>query len=84
MVRMCETIVGDHDTDLAELLLRSPGRAIVAQELCHGLSSACAKKPPKFTGPRPAGEDFEEVDPEKLEMHRMMSMMQDNGMSGNV
>eukprot|EP00892_Ulva_mutabilis_P012851 jgi/Ulvmu1/9939/UM058_0022.1 len=84
MVRMCEDIVGDHDTDLAEVLLRNPGRATVEQELCHDFSSACVKKPPKFSGPRPDGEDFEEVDQEALQMQRMMSVMQEQGMSGNL
>lgn len=84
MIRMCEDIVGDHDTDLAELLLSKPGRAKVEQELCHNLSSVCSRKPPKFSGPRPDGEDFEEVDLEELQMQRMMAMMQDQGMSGNV
>lgn len=84
MIRMCEDIVGDNDTDLAELLLAKPGRAKVEQELCHNLSSVCSKKAPKFSGPRPDGEDFEEVDPEELQMQRMMAMMQDQGMSGNV
>lgn len=84
MARMCEDIVGDHDTDLAELLLANPGRATVEQQLCYDLSSACVKKPPKFSGPRPDGEDFEEIDTEELGMLRMMATMQEQGMSGNV
>lgn len=84
MARMCEDIVGDHDTDLAELLLANPGRATVEQQLCYDLSSACVQKPPQFSGPRPDGEDFEEIDTEELGMLRMMATMQDQGMSGNV
>jgi hypothetical protein len=83
MARLCENIVGDHDTDISELLYKHVGRKELEQAMCHDLSSACTQQAQPFTGSRP-DEDFTEEDPEHLNMMRMMAQMEEQGMSGTV
>ena len=85
MARICSDLIGEYDMDLSELLYK-PGttRSQVTNALCYDLSGYCRKKPPPFTGSRPDGEDFLELDDTKLKLKRMVSSMTDQGMSGNV
>ena len=84
IAKLCESILGDHDSDISELLFRQASRSEVANELCNELTGSCSKKPPPFSGPRPDGEDWKEVDPEELKLQRMMAQMESSGMSGDV
>ena len=84
IAKICSDLIGDHDTDLSEMLVQQAGRAAISNALCHTLSPACAKPPPKFEGARPDGEEWLPVDEGQIKLQRMLAQMEGDGMSGDV
>lgn len=84
LTRVCSELVGDHDVDLSELLVRGAELPEVTHVLCRVWSGACSQRAPPLTAPRPDGEDFVPLDEEELRMRRMLANMQQQGMSGEV
>jgi hypothetical protein len=85
MAKICSSIVGDNDVDIAELLYKEKGMNVkdFQYALCFAMNPTCRLRPKPFTGTRP-GEDFIEADPEMLKMTRMMASMEAQGLSGDV
>ena len=84
IAKVCETVLEDTDTDLSELLVHDKPLAAVTHALCHELTPSCVKATPKFSGPRPDGEEWVPVDEQQLQMQRMLAQMEADGMSGSV
>lgn len=85
VARACSSVLGEHDTDLAEALFvdRTLGRAQLEQLLCRELSGACSKAPPPLAPGRPRGPPFEAKSSQEVEMEAMMRSMGDvPGMPG--
>eukprot|EP00897_Mesotaenium_endlicherianum_P006469 jgi/Mesen1/5850/ME000298S05121 len=64
----CDVIMGDHDTDVAELLYNPEAkRAALSTLLCRTLTSSCSAKPPPVPKSRVPGEAFAPLDSKKAE-----------------
>ena len=50
-------------------------RAQFSNWLCTEATSSCKRRPPKLPKDRPAGPEFEPMDPEELKMQKMMATM---------
>ena len=84
LAKICTDLLGEHDTDVSELLVHKAKRADISNALCHDLTSACTKGTPAFQGDRPEGEDWKAVDEQQVKLQRMLAQMEGDGMSGNV
>jgi hypothetical protein len=84
IAKVCDDLLGEHDIDISEAMYKDASSSVITNQLCHELTSACTGKPPIFKGPRPAGEEWKEVDPEELKLKRMLAQLEGDGMSGNV
>lgn len=76
IARACEEILGDHDTDLAEMLFNENyQRAQLNNFLCYEESNACVVKAPPLPKDREPGPKFEEMTEQDLKMQKMMREM---------
>eukprot|EP00191_Tetraselmis_sp_GSL018_P015891 CAMPEP_0177595942 /NCGR_PEP_ID=MMETSP0419_2-20121207/10687_1 /TAXON_ID=582737 /ORGANISM="Tetraselmis sp., Strain GSL018" /LENGTH=322 /DNA_ID=CAMNT_0019087559 /DNA_START=147 /DNA_END=1112 /DNA_ORIENTATION=+ len=84
VAKACDNVLGEHDTDVAELLYQeSAKRSQLSQLLCHDLTDVCNSKPPKLPKKgRPHDEEWIEVDEKELQMQKLMRDMQGAGMPG--
>jgi len=85
VARACDGVFFDYDTDIAEALFKNADmtRASLFQLLCYELQDVCPDKPIKMgKTSRPHDEEWEEIDPEKLKLQKMMAQMQMEGMPG--
>mmetsp|Transcript_8268 Transcript_8268/g.51530 ORF Transcript_8268/g.51530 Transcript_8268/m.51530 type:complete len:301 (-) Transcript_8268:560-1462(-) len=76
IARACDEIMGDHDTDLAEMLYDEKyQRAQLNNFLCYEESNACVVKAPPLPKDREPGPKFEEMTEQDLKMQKMMREM---------
>lgn len=75
--RACEESVAEVDTDLAELLWRNKlSLSKLINEVCHSMSSACSKKPPKLkAGQRKAAEEFIGMSEDERKADKVLKQM---------
>eukprot|EP00899_Mesostigma_viride_P002741 jgi/Mesvir1/12468/Mv00619-RA.1 len=81
VARTCKEVLGDHDTDLAELLFKGEmQRAQLTRHLCNELSGACTGKVPKLGKSGRADEEFLELSEKEAQMEALMASL--GGMDG--
>lgn len=85
IAKAAEQILGEHDTDLAERLLKGKtSRADLQQWLCFDLSNACASPPPPLPADRPKGPGFVAIPAEEVHVVNMMGEMRAKGVRGKL
>ncbi|KAL4423179.1 hypothetical protein ABPG77_000312 [Micractinium sp. CCAP 211/92] len=83
--RAAEQIMGEHDTDSAEVLFTGrKTRAQFSNWLCYELSGVCRSKPPPLPRDREPGPPFSPQKEGDQNLERMMGQMQDSGMRGQL
>ncbi|KAL4423180.1 hypothetical protein ABPG77_000313 [Micractinium sp. CCAP 211/92] len=79
-----EQIIGEHDTDIAEVLFaRRKTRAQFSNWLCYELSGACRSKPPPLPRDRTPGPPFEPRQEGDQNVDAMLGGLADRGLHGN-
>jgi hypothetical protein len=84
IAKICETVLGEHDTDIAELLFHDTDLEEITNVLCNDLTPACVNPAPPFHGLRPDGEAWVQVDASQLKLNKVLAQMEGDGMSGEV
>ncbi len=85
IAKAAEQILGEHDTDLAERLLKGKSsRADLQQWLCFELSNACASPAPPLDPERPKGPGFVAIPQEEVHVVNMMGEMRAKGVRGKL
>lgn len=85
IARAAEEILGEHDTDLGEVLWKGEaGRAGVTAWLCKEITASCLHEPPPLPRGRKPSAPFQKVDKEELNMQRMMAAMEGTGMRSSL
>eukprot|EP00850_Spirogloea_muscicola_P004588 SM000019S05132 [mRNA] locus=s19:1084624:1088069:- [translate_table: standard] len=75
--RACEEVMGEHDTDVAELLYADGNRSALSKLLCKDLSGACKGPVPRVSKGRTRNEEFSKMEAKEAEMERLMRSMGD-------
>lgn len=85
IAKAAEQILGEHDTDLAEVLLKGKKkRAELTQWLCYELSDACSKPTPPLPKDRERGPPFTPLPAGVETVVNMMGEMRAKGMRGKL
>ncbi|PSC76262.1 DUF3456 domain [Micractinium conductrix] len=83
--RAAELIMGEHDTDAAEVLFTGKkNRAQFNNWLCYELTGVCKSKPPPLPKGRTPGPAFQPKGEGDADLDRVMGQMQDQGMKGSL
>eukprot|EP00245_Coleochaete_scutata_P010965 TRINITY_DN3967_c0_g1_i1.p1 TRINITY_DN3967_c0_g1~~TRINITY_DN3967_c0_g1_i1.p1 ORF type:complete len:349 (+),score=115.37 TRINITY_DN3967_c0_g1_i1:107-1153(+) len=75
--RTCELVMGEHDTDVAELLYGGGERSALQKLLCRDLSKSCSGKILLVPKDRKPGEEFVPKPEKEVDVDRMMKSMAD-------
>ena len=85
MAKAAEQILGEHDTDLAERLLKGgTSRSQLTEWLCSDLSNACSSPPPPLPDDRPKGPPFTPLPEDEVAVVNMMGEMRAKGVRGKL
>lgn len=85
VAKAAEQILGEHDTDLAERLLKGgTSRAALTEWLCSELSTACSNPTPPLPADRPKGPPFTPLPEDEVSVVNMMGEMRAKGMRGKL
>ena len=80
-----QAIVGEHDTDMAEVLyVGRKGRAQFNNWLCYELSGVCKSKPPRVPPGRLPSPPFKPKSKSEVDAERMMETLKAQGLGGQV
>eukprot|EP01025_Chloroclados_australasicus_P052972 TRINITY_DN6194_c0_g1_i1.p2 TRINITY_DN6194_c0_g1~~TRINITY_DN6194_c0_g1_i1.p2 ORF type:complete len:303 (-),score=37.63 TRINITY_DN6194_c0_g1_i1:401-1246(-) len=85
IAKVCEQILEDSDTDLAEALWKGDmNRAKIANYLCYDLTDTCSKPAPKVPKSRKPGPAFVAMTEEERQMAKQLAQMKQSGMKGQL
>lgn len=85
VAKAAEQILGEHDTDIAERLLKGGiSRSQLDAWLCSELSTACRTPVPPLPDGRPRGPEFTPLPEDEVAVVNMMGEMRAKGVRGKL